>query len=110
MRLLNIETLAFQEFYDEDIPAYYILSHRWSDNEVSFKDFSKRKITYGAGYRKIIEFCEFAKSMNAKFATQRKPEEARARFSERCGWIYSVEWVWIDTCCRSSSNQTKAIS
>jgi len=36
MRLLNVNTFAFEEFYDETTrPKYAILSHTWEDEEVS---------------------------------------------------------------------------
>lgn len=36
MRLLNIYTLKFQEFFENEIPPYHILSHRWSREEISY--------------------------------------------------------------------------
>lgn len=88
MRLINTETLELQEFFGSVIPEYAILSHRWGDNEVGYKDFVKKRITTGAGYRKIVECCAFASSRG-------------------------LEWIWIDTCCidkRSSSELSEAIN
>lgn len=98
MRLLNIDILTFQECYDNNIPPYFILSHRWSDNEVSFKDFSKRKNIDGARYRKIIEFCEFAKVSKTKLTTR---EEVEAIFQPRLVQRKrDIECAWVDTCCK----------
>jgi hypothetical protein len=36
MRLFNTSTLQLKEFYDAQIPAYAILSHRWETEEVTF--------------------------------------------------------------------------
>ena len=41
MRLLNIWSLEMDEFFDEDIPPYLILSHRWQGREITYKDFVK---------------------------------------------------------------------
>lgn len=73
MQLLNTDTLQFEEFFDEQCPEYAILSHRWTSDETTFKDFSKGRRQDSEGHRKIVAFCEFAK--------------ARGH-----------EWVWVDTC------------
>lgn len=41
MRLINTDTLEFEEFEGEDIPKYAILSHTWGSDEVSFGDFQR---------------------------------------------------------------------
>ena len=92
MRLLNVHTLNFQEFFDKDIPPYCILSHRWGEQETSYKDFSKGRNPESSGYRKVIDFCDFAKSRQK---------------------VTSFDWVWIDTCCidkRSSAELTESIN
>ena len=38
MRLLNTTMLTLHSFFDEDIPPYAILSHRWDEEEVLFQD------------------------------------------------------------------------
>ncbi|KAJ4324087.1 hypothetical protein N0V84_004053 [Fusarium piperis] len=40
MRLLNAKTFQLEQFYDNDIPPYAILSHTWIKNEVTFQEFS----------------------------------------------------------------------
>jgi hypothetical protein len=88
MRLLNTKTYELKDFLDDRVPEYVILSHRWSQDETSFKDFRKGLNANGTGYRKIIDFCSFARS--------------RVR-----------EWVWIDTCCidkRSSAEVSEAVN
>lgn len=74
-RLLNTATLAFSEFFDEQVPDYAILSRRWSSScdETTFKDFSKGRITESVGFRKVLAFCEFTRLRGHK-------------------------WGWIDTC------------
>ena len=59
MRLLNINTLEFKEFFDQNVPPYGILSHRWGEDEISHRMFRKGKGRDTAGYRKIQECCAF---------------------------------------------------
>ena len=75
-RLLHAKYLHFEEFFDDEVPDYAILSHRWfsDDEELSYRDFLDGKKRETKGYAKIIPLCELALSRG-----------------------YS--WVWIDTCC-----------
>jgi hypothetical protein len=46
MRLLNIKTLKLESFHSAGVaPRYAILSHRWEDEEVLFKDLEERPET-----------------------------------------------------------------
>lgn len=88
MRLLNIRTFDLEEFFDTKIPPYAILSHRWYETEVTFKQMAKRTAPEGPSLRKIRQFCELV-GQN------------------------SLEWAWIDTCCidkRSSAELSEAIN
>lgn len=88
MRLLHTQTLEFQEFFDSRIPPYAILSHRWGQDEVTFKEMRKRQAPLGVGLAKIQNFC-FVAAQNG------------------------FEWAWIDTCCidkRSSAELSEAIN
>jgi hypothetical protein len=84
MRLLEYNSdgeLSLTQHFDNDIPGYAILSHRWgaNDEEVTFKDLidgtGKRKV----GYEKI-RFCG---------------EQA----SRDC-----LKYFWVDTCCIDKSD------
>lgn len=89
MWLINTRTLVLQEFFGDSIPPYAVLSHRWTDDEISFTDFREGRRKDSTGYRKIVDFCEIAVS--------------RAH----------VEWAWADTACidkRSSAELTEAIN
>lgn len=96
MRLINIYTLELEEFFTAEIPYYYILSHRWGPDEVSYKEYVKKKKTDSPGYRKIIDACDFAR-------TWQSSQEIRLE----------VRYLWIDTCCidkRSSAELSEAIN
>ncbi|KAF2199771.1 HET-domain-containing protein [Delitschia confertaspora ATCC 74209] len=87
MRLLNAHTLKLESF-SSNIPPYVILSHTWSEGEVTFEDIDKPHAPYMPGYGKIKYCCEQAVSDG-------------------------FEYVWIDTCCidkRSSSELSEAIN
>ena len=86
-RLRPTQDVHFKEFYD-DVPEYAILSHRWGNDEVAYKELRKGRAIDGAGLQKIADFCSLAASRG-------------------------FEWAWIDTCCidkRSSAELTEAIN
>ncbi|KDR71697.1 hypothetical protein GALMADRAFT_775520 [Galerina marginata CBS 339.88] len=89
MRLLDVNTLNIEEFFNEmDCPTYAILSHTWGDGEVSLQDFSTPAATSMAGYRKIENCCKQARKDG-------------------------FDYVWIDTCCidkTSSAELSEAIN
>ncbi|KAI6823709.1 hypothetical protein KC340_g994 [Hortaea werneckii] len=92
MRLINTETLDMREFLPAYIPRYAILSHRWQEEEVSFKQYIKRhkypEIQQLKGFAKIVQLCRIARERQ-------------------------MEWAWIDTCCidsRSSAELSEAIN
>ena len=61
---------------DQTTPEYAILSHRWSDGEVSFKEIQDptRDVEEKQGYKKVEQFCNKAKENKIRYA-------------------------WVDTCC-----------
>lgn len=60
MRLLSSTTLKLEEFFGDHIPKYAILSHRWLNDEVSFKDLQDGKAAGKGGYGKIKLCCDQA--------------------------------------------------
>ena len=99
MRLLNVHSLELEEFFDQHIPPYAILSHRWSFDEVTYKDMKKHRIKDGLGYKKITDCAAFVKG--------------RGRYESFAHQDRAIDWVWIDTCCidkRSSAELTEAIN
>ena len=89
MRLLNVHSLQFEEFTDRNIPEYCILSHRWGEDEVSFKEFRKGSKRDGEGFRKIYGFCQFVKRMPTHWDRKRREIGFKTM---------NIDWVWIDTC------------
>ena len=88
MRLLNTQSLQFEEFFDTQVPKYAILSHKWGDDEVTFQDFRKGRKINGQGHAKIKQCCSLANDQ-------------------------AFQWVWIDTCCidkKSSAELSEAIN
>jgi hypothetical protein len=56
MRLLqfnNDSDFSLTEFFEDDIPEYTILLHRWEAGEVTFRDLTDCTSKAKAGYGKI---------------------------------------------------------
>jgi heterokaryon incompatibility protein (HET) len=89
MYLLNTSNVTLKEFQGSNIPEYAILSHTWTDDEISYQDVIQATLTKAyrvalakkKAYRKMYGFCELAK---------------------RDGF----QWVWIDTCCIDKSSSS----
>ncbi|KAH7418713.1 hypothetical protein BKA64DRAFT_717375 [Cadophora sp. MPI-SDFR-AT-0126] len=85
MRLLHFNNdgdFSLTEFFEDDIPEYAILSHRWGAEEVTFKGLIDGTSKGKAGYGKI-QFCG---------------EQAR-----RDG----LKYFWVDTCCIDKSSSAE---
>ncbi|KAK9413992.1 putative HET domain-containing protein [Seiridium unicorne] len=89
MKLINCKNYSLEEFWEDRVPKYAILSHRWEDDELTYQDMlileraQRRK-----GFGKIRLACELA---------------LKARY----------DYVWVDTCCidkSSSAELTEAIN
>jgi hypothetical protein len=86
MRLLNAMTKRLEEFADDEIPPYAILSHTWGRNEVQFREVEGG--LYVGDSVKIESCCNQALEDG-------------------------IDYVWIDTCCidkRSSAELSEAIN
>ena len=88
---LNSKTLEFEEFFDDHIPKYAILSHTWKKNEeVSHLEMlsPSSKTREKSGYRKVIQTAKLARRDDLHF-------------------------FWVDTCAidkNNSSELTEAIN
>jgi hypothetical protein len=99
MRLLRTDELSFKEFFDDLIPPYAILSHRWGDDEISYQEL--QTVIRGAAYDRN----EASLLADERFA---KIRSARTEAS-RQGYSY----LWIDTCTinkESSAELSEAIN
>jgi hypothetical protein len=116
MRLINIHTRMLEEFFENNTPPYCILSHRWTDSEVSCKMYVKaiKKHMRGhelrlGGYRKVFDFCELVEDRVANGHLPR-----RRRYHSELGEIdEDIRHVWIDTVCidkNSSAELSEAIN
>jgi hypothetical protein len=90
MRLINTSTLLLDEFFGDDIPKYAILSHTWTKEEVTFREWLEPTATTAskAGFAKVKEACAVALSLGH-------------------------EWLWADTACidkTSSAELSEAIN
>jgi hypothetical protein len=82
MRLLQLDgdsDLSLTEFFEDNIPEYAILSHRWGAEEITIKDLTDSTSKYKATYGKI-RFC--------------------GKQARRDG----LQYFWVDTCCIDKSN------
>ena len=88
MRLLNTTKRKLEEFGDNDIPLYAILSHTWGKNEITFQDIRGSDVEEKKEYEKIRKTCSIAAD-------------------------HGFDYVWIDTCCidkTSSAELSEAIN
>lgn len=89
MRLINVRTLAIEQFFGSDTPPYAILSHTWGTEEVTFQDWQDISLASSkSGYAKIMGACEQA--------TRSK-----------------LDCIWVDTNCidkTSSAELSEAIN
>ena len=84
MHLLDTETLKLRQFFGKNIPPYAILSHRWEEEEVQFRDLEQGYEHYSKlkGFAKIQACCHQARSDDHYY-------------------------VWIDTCCINSDSSAE---
>lgn len=85
MRLINVETKKLEEFHDNKVPPYAILSHAWGDDreELTFRDVEEGNFDKpGIGSDKFRRCCEQAKKDGLGYA-------------------------WIDTCCIDKANSVE---
>ncbi|KAL8637370.1 MAG: hypothetical protein Q9226_009130 [Calogaya cf. arnoldii] len=89
MWLINVHNLKLEEVWGVTVKKYAILSHRWEEEEVSFKDMQDIEIAWKKkGFSKILKSCEHAR-------------------------YQGYDYVWVDTCCinkESSAELSEAIN
>lgn len=83
MRLLNVNTLQFGDFFNSQVPKYCILSHRWGADEVTHENVKQQKFNqYSPGFHKLAGACKLA---------------------QKCGYT----WIWADMCCIDKSSSAE---
>jgi hypothetical protein len=83
MRLINTTTQTLAEFESADTPPYAILSHTWTNGEITYQDLAhERNAGKEAGYAKLDNGCKVA---------------AAAGF----------DYLWLDTCCIDKTNNVE---
>jgi hypothetical protein len=87
MRLLNCQTIKLEDFLEDAVPKYAILSHTWGDEEVSFEDMRRMSVSElgqirRGGYDKLVNSC------------------AQALRDE-------LSYIWADTCCIDKSSSAE---
>ncbi|KAL8788186.1 MAG: hypothetical protein Q9213_001825 [Squamulea squamosa] len=103
MRLIHTQTLEFGDFLDSQLPPYAILSHRWGEQEISYKEM--RKIQKNSLDVSAEEQDEAAPGLGPGMA---KIKDFCRKASEN-----GFDWGWIDTCCidkRSSAELSESIN
>lgn len=90
MRLLNVHTLQFQQFYGNPLP-YAVASHRWDlANEAMLRDVQDGNAARKSGFEKVEGFVAYVRQN-----------------------LSHIDWLWIDTCCidqSSSQEVTEAVN
>ncbi|OQV05548.1 NACHT domain-containing protein [Cladophialophora immunda] len=81
-RKINGEISLTEDFLEEKVPRYAILSHTWGTEEVSFKAMMDGTAKNKLGYDKI-------------------------RFCRDQAWRDGLHFFWVDTCCIDKSNNTE---
>ncbi|KAI9148849.1 Vegetative incompatibility protein [Paramyrothecium foliicola] len=85
MRLINVKTSSLEEFHEDQVPAYAILSHTWGveAEELTFQDVEEGNVQKsGIGSTKFRFCCQQA---------------------EEDGYTH----VWIDTCCINKADMVE---
>jgi hypothetical protein len=82
MRLLHARKVQLEEFSENAIPPYSILSHTWEGDEVSFYDMQHSNFARKEGYLKIKYSCDQALKDG-------------------------INYVWVDTCCIDKSSSAE---
>lgn len=91
MHLINARTFKLEEFWNNKVQPYAILSHRWGNGEISLLDMQSLSIGQLANSQGFVKI---------KFACEQAVKDG-------------YEYVWVDTCCinkDSSAELSEAIN
>ena len=133
MRLLNVETMKMEEFFDEMVPPYAILSHRWSGEEVSLQEWHRvealedkifsitREPAFGRPRHPNDYLHDSLQKKYGRFATEKGMITSKSGYSKIlscCKLVrrqslyvetqnHPCRYVWIDTCCIDKTNNAE---
>jgi hypothetical protein len=133
MRLLNVETMKMEEFFDEMVPPYAILSHRWSGEEVSLQEWHRvealedkifsitRDPAFGRARHPNDYLHDSLQKKYGRFATEKGMIASKSGYSKIlscCKLVrrqslyvetqnHPCRYVWIDTCCIDKTNNAE---
>src|ERR1700744_1334850 len=81
MRLLNTKSLELKNLFQNQVPDYAILSHRWGSEELTFQDVSK---------------CPLSNTNNVG-----RKKKGFSKVEGACKLAHGGghHWIWIDSCC-----------
>jgi hypothetical protein len=84
MRLLDVLAIEFVEFEGSNIPSYAILSHRWEDGEVTYRDMTSGR-------------------------SSARKKKGFGKIKQCCGQAIEdgLPYVWVDTCCIDKSSSAE---
>ncbi|KAK1655484.1 heterokaryon incompatibility protein-domain-containing protein [Colletotrichum phormii] len=115
MRLINVDSLQLEEFFDDDMPEYAILSHTWERDEVTFQylcwlhEYEQNREAF-ASVEALVASATIKSTNKAKSLRQRSDKIVQ---SARLAKEHELQYVWVDTCCIdkiSSAELSEAIN
>jgi len=81
MRLLNTKSLQLKHFFQNQVPHYAILSHRWGSEELTFEDVTKFPLS------------------NTNNVGRKKEGFSKVEGACKLAHGRGHDWIWIDSCC-----------
>jgi len=103
MRLLHTSTFKLESFFDEELPAYVILSHTWGDEEVTLQELQQE------------ESVVLLNSLKIRMVKGESPDDikdVKKGLMKIVGCVLRAEkdgfeYIWLDTCCIDKTNSTE---
>ncbi|KAK5108065.1 hypothetical protein LTR62_008839 [Meristemomyces frigidus] len=105
MRLLNTDTLDFEDFLGKP-PPYAILSHRWLPREISLKTW--RKVLQRHTERDVQTESR-SETESQSMAEREMRIESHKKILGFCNEAcqQGIQYAWIDNCCIDTSSSTE---
>lgn len=85
MRLINAWTFDLEEFDEDEVPEYAILSHTWEYGEVSYAEMQKPRA----------------------FSVKKKNGYGKIACAAKLALEDDLLWIWVDTCCIDKSSSAE---